>query len=161
MTNIYLWKVTIVRESTEEFLKEIHLMGRNVLQVTHLAEHLVEDHMDDFDNDSVIISGVEKVKGIVISNFECPENGIGDLLDDDEMGEYDPEMPFNAAKRLPDDHPAIMKFKCSCKHEIKVTKSWPFIVCPECHKRINRRDVEEVGGIYLSTGNSGENEDED
>jgi hypothetical protein len=149
MSNVYLWKITIIRESTEEALKEFHLMGRTVLQVSHLADHLVEDHMDEFDNDSVIVSGVEKVKGVVIANFECPENGISDLLDDDEdMGEYMGTEPVTAAERMSDEH--VVKFKCGeCKEEIRVAGlGWPFILCPHCELKINRADIHQAGGIY-------------
>jgi hypothetical protein len=104
--------------------------------------------MTEFDNIPVEITGIEKVKGIILANSMCHEleNIVND--DEDDIEEYDGSEPIEMAENLPDDR--CLTFKCPCHEELRVSSSmWPYLKCPNCGLQIFRRELVDVGGICV------------
>lgn len=141
--NIYVYAVEVVKWGEDEPYNVFHLIAQNLLEASHIAADNVYNPDGEYNKFPSEIKSVKRIDGI--RNII---NGSEYFIDDEESNEYDPDVPQELAKNLPDNE--IMKFKCSCGEEIRtVNGMWPYTVCHECHNNILRREVEEIGGIFI------------
>lgn len=146
MNNIFLFECDVIRYGTHERVAKIHCMAYNLFQATHEFAEYIFDDSSDFDG-LVEMGQVRKLTEItkIINPYFAVDMDI-----EEESEEYDPKMPFKAVENLPDDSDRVMRFKCSCHEEIKVSSGgWLYIDCPNCETRIFRREIQNVGGINI------------
>ena len=160
MQTIFIFEVEILKAGTSEIFKTIHLIGYNLFQVSHIAMHIVYDEDGEFKNELLEVGSIRKlpeVKRIYNPEFVIEMLELEDEEDDENFLEngYNPNLPFKLMENINGKDERIMKFKHSCGHEIScVNFDWPYILCPNkvCNKKILRKDIEFVGGIYLFVG---------
>ena len=142
-TNIYVYAVEVSKWGEDNPFKVFHLIAQTMLEAGHIAADYVYDPDNKFSQFPSEITKISKVEGI-----DTVINGSEYFVDDEEHNEYNPDIPQELAKNLPDDE--IMKFKCSCGEEIRtVNGMWPYTICHECHNNIRRGEIENVGGIFI------------
>lgn len=145
--NIYVFEVKLNLAGTDQEYKTLHFLGYNVFQVSHIAFEYIYDSDSEFEADvPVDIGSIKKVPGI--QNI-CNELFALDMMDDEhDHEEYDGKSLIKAAENMPDE--AVMEFKCSCHEKLRVPQGmWPFLVCPNCQNKIFRREIKDIGGIYI------------
>jgi len=146
LNNISVYECVVVSKGTDQVVAIIHCMGFNTMQATHEFTHYIFSEESPYGH-FVEISLVKKLTGIknLINPYFMVEM---DMEEDSE--EYDPEMPYKVVENLPDDSEMVMKFKCSCHEEIRVSSGgWLYIQCKNCENRIYRREIQDVGGINI------------
>lgn len=141
---VFLFTAKIYKYGTEEVLEECQVLAYNLFQATHLLIDYIQES-NQFKM-PIELGSIERLRNV--NNIINPEF-VADIMDNDDDG-YDPELPYRIVENLPDDDSRVMKFKCSCKDEIKVHNGeWLFIKCHNCNNKILRREVEEIGGKYI------------
>ena len=161
MQSIHVFEVDLNLLGTDDLYNKIHFLGYNVFQVSHLAMEYIYDEDSDFQSNSPVeIGAIRKVVGIqnIVNPFfsmdMMEEQQHEDGEDISENG-YNPNLPFKLMENINGKDERIMKFKHSCGEEIScVNFDWPYIMCSNkvCNKKILRKDIEFVGGIYLFVG---------
>lgn len=145
MNKIYVFEAEINKFQSKELVKRVHVLGYNLFDANHTLMHWAFDGDGRFDVE-VEIGSIKKIKEI--------DNIInGDFIEmdmEEDFDEYDPEIPYKVVENLPDDSEAVMKFKCSCHEEIRVSSGhWLYIQCKNCENKIYRREIQDVGGIHI------------
>jgi len=141
MSKVTLWAVDIVRLGDETIFETLHFLAKNFFELSHICGEYIFQNNDKYDFPVDVIN-LRKVIGIKeIVNAE-------DFMDEDESDGYNPEMPYEMAENAPDEQ--LMKFKCTCKNEVKVMNgNWPYIKCHDCSRTILRKDLENVAGVWI------------
>lgn len=146
MNNICLFECDVIKYGTSEKVGTIHVLAYNLFQATHNLIEYINDENSGFTG-LVEMGSVRKLTDItkIINPYFAIEM---DMEEDSE--EYDPEMPYKVVENIPDDSEMVMKFKCSCHEEIRVSSGgWLYIQCKNCENRIYRREIQDVGGINI------------
>lgn len=146
MNNIYIFECDVIKFGTSEKVGTIHCLSYNLFQATHEFIEYINDENSGFTG-LVEMGQVRKLTEItkIINPYFAIEMEM-----DEESEEYDPEMPYKIVENLPDDSESVMKFKCSCHEEIRVSSGgWLYIQCKNCENRIYRREIQDVGGIHI------------
>jgi hypothetical protein len=137
MTN-RIYAIDVHKYGERETLKIIHIIAQQQLQASHIA-HAVVYEIGMFDNIPVEIYSVTKVPDIenVVNADELFENMVEEGNDND---------PFETEGIPADD---LIHFKHICDATITVTDSeWETIECPTCKERIDRKEVQNLNGIW-------------
>ena len=143
MDDIYVYEADICKLGTADVIKKLHVASNNTFNATHMLYHFIEDNSEF--KQPVEIGSIHRL--IEISDLLIDFS----MFEDDDEGEYTGKEPLEMAENMPDDQ--ILKFKCSCGEELRVADgNWPYVVCPKCDNNIKRKDIENIGGIYLFTG---------
>lgn len=141
---ISFFECEILKLGTAEKVGVIHCMAYNLFHATHeVAEYLNGDESKF--KGLVEIGSIRKLTGVetIINPYFLLE------LDDTEDGE-DLSYPYEVVKNLPDSDPRVMKFKCECKEELRVSSGdWDAIMCTNCENIIHRGEIENVGNMYV------------
>lgn len=118
-----------------------------MFDATHIATHEVYDDDSKF-TIPVEVASIQRLTEIdnVIINF--------DILFGNEEGENDEEEyignePIEVAKNMGDEQ--VMNFKCGqCKEDLRVARGiWPYVICPNCSYKMERRYIKDAGGYYF------------
>ena len=145
---VYLFEGTVNKWHSEEIVEKVHIMAYNLFQATHIFMNYL--YGDDDTNDNPYNQPVEmgEVKRVyTVNKIINPEFILSELMDEDN---FDPDIPFEVLKENKDME--TMTFKHSCGEQITCANfNWPFINCPSCKRRIERKDIEDVGGIFVYT----------
>ncbi len=143
---LQLFALDIAKLGDDKILETLHILAFNSAHASHLGFHMImdEDNNDDRYSFPVEIINIRKELGIKeIIN-------ASDFSEDEDIEEYDPEMPYKLLdnKNFPADE--VIKFKCDCKNDVIVANiNWPFILCKSCKRQILHRDLELVSGMWL------------
>ncbi len=139
--SVNVYEVTVKETNKDVPLKRFHFIATTMLEASHIAETFIFDEGIEFEDIPAEIAEIKQLSGVVILNAG---------MRDDHEHEYDFSLPIELAKELPDSE--TMKFKCSCGNEIRcINSNWPALKCPECENLILRREIENVGGMFLYT----------
>jgi len=146
LEHIHVFEVELNLMGTETFYKKLHFLGYNTFQVSHIATDYIYDPDGEFESESPVeIVSIKKLAGI---SDICNPYFILEMGDDEDIEEYDGKEILEIAKKLPEER--TFSFKCECHESILVPQgNWPYVICPNCENRILRRDVKEIGGIYI------------
>jgi len=150
MNDIYLFECDVVNFGTDEVIETIHCLAYNLFQATHIFN----DEVFGEDSKYVGVFEVGRVKKLSqVKNLINPFFAL-DMMDnergDDSEDEFDGSYPIRVAKNLMTDE--IMNFDCpKCHDEIKVPQGmlFPYVTCPTCSTKIWRKNIKNVGGIYI------------
>lgn len=146
MDNIYVFEFDILKFATGEKLGTYHCLARSLFEASHLVAEFVYEENNQLFREPVEIGLIKRLTNI--QYLINPEFAID--IDDEDGERYDPEIPYKVVENLPDTDPRVMKFKCSCKEEIRVANGdWLFISCHNCGNRIFRREIEDVGNLFV------------
>jgi len=105
-----------------------HVASNSIADAIVIAEDYILDKLEDHNYD---IIKVEDIVEINIVNFPGENNRI----------------PFlQVAHAAPED---IIKFNCSCGHNIEVVDGWKEITCPKCLEIIPRDRIIGGSGKYI------------
>jgi len=147
--NIYVFEVELNLLGTDQLYKKVHFLGYNVFQLSHLVMEYLYDEDSNFQADSPVeIGAIRKVAGIqnIVNPFFAMDMMEGEHEHNDEN--YDGNNPLEIGKKLPDE--AVMIFSCQCHEKLRVPQGYfPFVTCPNCENKILRREIVDVGGIYI------------
>lgn len=132
----YLYEVKINKYNSLDKMETIHLIAGNIGEAINIANFYVYEE-ERYPNTPVEIVSV------------CKEVHVVEILNSFATGIQ--EDPFNLGSNPSDLE--IIRFKHSCSNIIEVLDNgWDEIKCPDCKEAIDRRDVENVGGVWLYVG---------
>lgn len=149
MNDIYLFEAEVVRFGTQEKVDVVHCLAYSLFQATHELIEYINDKSSGYSG-IVELGSVKKlieVKKIINPYFAVE---MDEVDNEDEEDEYDGSSPIHVAKKMMEDE--IMNFDCpKCHDEIKVPQGmlFPYVTCPTCSTKIWRKNIKNVGGIYI------------
>ena len=146
-TDVSMFECEILRLGTNEKLGIIHCMAYNLFHATH-------ECMDYINSDESKFTGLVEIGSIrKLSDIQNIINPYF-LLESDDEGEMEDEddllLPYRVVENLPDSDQRVMKFKCQCKEELRVSSGdWNALKCTNCGNIIFRGEVENIGNMYV------------
>lgn len=146
-SDVVMFECEILRLGSNEKLGTIHCLAYNLFHATH-------ECMDYINSDESKFTGLVEIGSIrKLSDIQNIINPYF-LLDSDEEDEAEIEddllLPYRVVENLPDSDPRVMKFKCQCKQELRVSSGdWHAIRCTKCANIIFRGEMEDIGGMYV------------
>jgi hypothetical protein len=138
----FVFAVTINKYDDEKPLKVLHFIARSAFEIAHIVDDYIwGGGTDEFKDSMVEITSISRVPGIVIANSPLDD-------EEDDEHEYTGQEPLRMAENMPNDR--VIVFKCPCHEELRVADGhWPYVTCPNCSTQILRREIVDVGGIYV------------
>ncbi len=151
MQKMLLWKVSIAKKGKRKIFKELYFIGEYQLQVSHNADFLINGSeendippMFDFDVEIIGVDRVLEVDDIVNAH------NMDDYDDEDEMEGYNVDQPYIAYDdpEFPQSMKAQITCTCGNKQNLGLF-NFPFTKCHDCSRIILRRDIKEIGGLFI------------
>ena len=147
MDDVYLFECDVISGGGDK-INTIHCMAFNLFHATHEFNEYINSNYDGMWAEMGLVKKLTQVKNLINPFFAL------DMMDnergDDSEDEFDGSYPIRVAKNLMTDE--IMNFDCpKCHDEIKVPQGmlFPYVTCPTCSTKIWRKNIKNVGGIYI------------
>ncbi len=149
-SNVCIWKVSLVKSGKKKVFKELYFIGEHLLQISHIAYSYIygesrDEAMFDFDVDILNISRFEGIDDVVNGHFDENDDG-----DENEMEGYNIDQPYIAYNdpEFPESMKAQITCTCGNKQNLGLF-NFPFTKCHDCSRIILRRDIKEIGGLFI------------
>lgn len=145
MSKMLVWEIQIAKEGKKKPFKKLHILAEFFLQAAHMAADEVyggdeDDSMFDFSVDIIGINKVKEIEDLVNAHS----------MDHDEMDGYNVDQPYIAYNdpEFPQDMKIQITCTCGNKQNLGIF-NFPFTKCHDCSRIILRKDIKDVGGIFI------------
>ena len=146
-TDVSMFECEILRLGTNEKLGTIHCMAYNLFHCSHEVMEYISSNECKFTG-LIEIGSIRKLSDIqtIINPYFLLESDDEDEMEDED----DLLLPYRVVENLPDSDQRVMKFKCQCKEELRVSSGdWNALKCTNCGNIIFRGEVENIGNMYV------------